>query len=124
MAEQETRNSPSLGGQGNGSIGGGGGGEDMKEDVNAPINIKVSWCGLVYFEWSFLLFSFLFYCFSSFTYSCQVVTSQGDETYFKIKRSTKLSKLQGAYASKVGKDVSSIRLVLWDAGFVFHLPWV
>lgn len=96
----------------------------MKEDVNAPINIKVSWCGLVYFEWSFLLFSFLFYCFSSFTYSCQVVTSQGDETYFKIKRSTKLSKLQGAYASKVGKDVSSIRLVLWDAGFVFHLPWV
>jgi len=69
MAEQETRNSPSLGGQGNGGIGGGGGGEDMKEDVNAPINIKVSWCGLVYFEWSFLLFSFLFYCFSSFTYS-------------------------------------------------------
>jgi len=39
------------------------------------------------------------------------VTSQGDETYFKIKRSTKLSKLQGAYASKVGKDVSSIRCV-------------
>lgn len=46
--------------------------------------------------------------------SNQVVTSQGDETYFKIKRSTKLSKLQGAYASKVGKDVGSIRLaVIW-----------
>lgn len=31
--------------------------------------------------------------------------------YFKIKRNTKLSKLQGAYASKVGKDVNSIRCV-------------
>lgn len=29
--------------------------------------------------------------------------------FFKIKRNTKLSKLQGAYAAKVGKDVSSIR---------------
>ena len=39
----------------------------------------------------------------------QVVSSAGEEVFFKIKRSTKLSKLQGAYASKVGKDVSSIR---------------
>ena len=39
----------------------------------------------------------------------QVVTQQGEEVFFKIKRSTKLSKLQSAYASKVGKDVSSIR---------------
>lgn len=67
MSEQQPRNSPS-------------GAEDVKEDLNAPINIKV-------------------------------VTSQGDETYFKIKRSTKLSKLQGAYASKVGKDVGSIRFL-------------
>jgi len=37
MAEPESRNSPSAGGGG-----GGGGGEDMKEDMNAPINIKVS----------------------------------------------------------------------------------
>ena len=32
--------------------------------------------------------------------------------YFKIKRNTKLSKLQGAYANKVGKDVNGIRWVL------------
>jgi len=41
----------------------------------------------------------------------QVVSSTGDEVFFKIKRSTKLSKLQGAYANKVGKDVNSIRCV-------------
>ncbi|KAJ8092063.1 SUMO protein smt3 [Marasmius tenuissimus] len=41
----------------------------------------------------------------------KVVSSQGDEVFFKIKRSTKLSKLQGAYASKVGKDVNSIRFL-------------
>ncbi|KAM6499546.1 Ubiquitin-related domain containing protein [Amanita muscaria] len=41
----------------------------------------------------------------------KVVSSTGDEVYFKIKRSTKLSKLQGAYANKVGKDVSSIRFL-------------
>ncbi|KAH9172455.1 small ubiquitin-related modifier [Lactarius sanguifluus] len=41
----------------------------------------------------------------------QVVSSSGEEVFFKIKRSTKLSKLQGAYASKVGKDVSSIRFL-------------
>ncbi|KAH0835512.1 Rad60/SUMO-like domain-containing protein [Lanmaoa asiatica] len=41
----------------------------------------------------------------------QVVSSTGDEVFFKIKRNTKLSKLQGAYASKVGKDVASIRFL-------------
>lgn len=44
----------------------------------------------------------------------QVVSSAGEEVFFKIKRSTKLSKLQGAYANKVGKDVSSIRFVVYD----------
>jgi hypothetical protein len=39
----------------------------------------------------------------------QVVSSTGEEVFFKIKRSTKLSKLQGAYANKVGKDVANIR---------------
>jgi len=39
----------------------------------------------------------------------QVLTSAGEEVFFKIKRRTKLSKLQGAYANKVGKDVSTIR---------------
>ncbi|KAF9074115.1 ubiquitin-related domain-containing protein [Rhodocollybia butyracea] len=41
----------------------------------------------------------------------KVVSQSGDEVFFKIKRSTKLSKLQGAYANKLGKDVNSIRLL-------------
>ncbi|KXN91529.1 Small ubiquitin-related modifier 2 [Leucoagaricus sp. SymC.cos] len=41
----------------------------------------------------------------------KVVNAQNEETFFKIKRSTKLSKLQGAYANKVGKDVNSIRFL-------------
>ncbi|KAJ3493559.1 hypothetical protein NLJ89_g10991 [Agrocybe chaxingu] len=45
------------------------------------------------------------------TINIKVVSSTGDEVFFKIKRSTKLSKLQGAYASKVGKDVGSIRFL-------------
>ncbi|KAI0300627.1 ubiquitin-related domain-containing protein [Multifurca ochricompacta] len=42
------------------------------------------------------------------TINVKVVSSAGDEVFFKIKRTTKLSKLQGAYANKVGKDVGSI----------------
>ncbi|KIM31157.1 hypothetical protein M408DRAFT_327448 [Serendipita vermifera MAFF 305830] len=41
----------------------------------------------------------------------KVVTSQGDEVYFKIKRNTKLTKLRSAYATKVGKDLNSIRFL-------------
>ena len=41
----------------------------------------------------------------------KVVASNGEEVFFKIKRSTKLSKLQGAYANKVGKEVGSIRFL-------------
>ncbi|KAF8639065.1 hypothetical protein AX16_010371 [Volvariella volvacea WC 439] len=41
----------------------------------------------------------------------KVVTATGEEVFFKIKRSTKLSKLQAAYATKVGKDVNSIRFL-------------
>ncbi|KAF7799172.1 hypothetical protein EIP86_010403 [Pleurotus ostreatoroseus] len=41
----------------------------------------------------------------------KVTTQNGDEVFFKIKRNTKLSKLQGAYANKVGKDVNSIRFL-------------
>ncbi|KAF8576734.1 ubiquitin-like protein [Ramaria rubella] len=41
----------------------------------------------------------------------KVVSSTGEEVFFKIKRSTKLTKLQGAYASKVGKDVANIRFL-------------
>ncbi|KAF8329800.1 ubiquitin-related domain-containing protein, partial [Cantharellus anzutake] len=41
----------------------------------------------------------------------QVTSSTGEEIFFKIKRSTKLVKLQNAYANKVGKDVSGIRFL-------------
>jgi len=45
------------------------------------------------------------------TINVKVVSSSGEEVFFKIKRTTKLSKLQGAYANKVGKDVNSIRFL-------------
>ncbi|KDQ12645.1 hypothetical protein BOTBODRAFT_56675 [Botryobasidium botryosum FD-172 SS1] len=41
----------------------------------------------------------------------KVVTSAGEEVFFKIKRSTKLTKLQSAYASKVGKDMNTFRFL-------------
>ncbi|EJD06164.1 ubiquitin-like protein [Fomitiporia mediterranea MF3/22] len=41
----------------------------------------------------------------------KVLSAQGEEVYFKIKRSTKLSKLQTAYAHKIGKEVSTIRFL-------------
>lgn len=75
--------------------------EEVKaEDGNAPINVKVC-----------LKIRFFFTISGLFLALAQVVSSTGDEVFFKIKRSTKLSKLQGAYASKVGKEVSSIRYV-------------
>ncbi|KAG9081455.1 hypothetical protein FRC07_014506 [Ceratobasidium sp. 392] len=43
--------------------------------------------------------------------SIKVVASTGEEVYFKIKRNTKLKKLQGAYAAKVGKDIGTIRFL-------------
>lgn len=49
----------------------------------------------------------------------QVTTQNGEEVFFKIKRNTKLSKLQGAYANKVGKDVNSIR---WVALVLSYAP--
>lgn len=74
--------------------------EPKAEDANMSINIKVkkppsvSWheplCG-------------------SLMYFSQVATQSGEEVFFKIKRNTKMNKLQAAYANKVGKDVSSIR---------------
>lgn len=71
------------------------------EDANAPINIKVRcsyiFCGLVL---------------ELITQHLQVLSATGDEVFFKIKRSTKLSKLQTAYAHKIGKEVNTIRYVL------------
>jgi len=45
------------------------------------------------------------------TINIKVVSSSGEEVFFKIKKNTKLSKLQGAYAAKVGKDMASIRFL-------------
>jgi len=41
----------------------------------------------------------------------KVLSAQGEEVFFKIKRNTKLSKLQTAYAHKIGKDVNTIRFL-------------
>lgn len=41
-----------------------------------------------------------------------MLATNGEEIFFKIKRTTKLAKLQGAYAGKVGKDVNTIRSVV------------
>ncbi|KAI5119520.1 hypothetical protein M0805_002542 [Coniferiporia weirii] len=41
----------------------------------------------------------------------KVLSAGGEEVFFKIKRSTKLSKLQTAYAHKIGKEVSTIRFL-------------
>ncbi|GJJ14168.1 hypothetical protein Clacol_008429 [Clathrus columnatus] len=41
----------------------------------------------------------------------KVLSSTGEEVFFKIKKNTKLTKLQGAYANKVGKDVNNIRFL-------------
>ncbi|KAB5589452.1 Small ubiquitin-related modifier [Ceratobasidium theobromae] len=43
--------------------------------------------------------------------SVKVKSSTGEEVFFKIKRNTKLKKLQGAYAAKVGKDVATLRFL-------------
>lgn len=43
------------------------------------------------------------------TINVKFVASSGEEVFFKTRCTTKLSKLQGAYANKVGKDVSIIR---------------
>src|ERR1700722_14479355 len=78
--------------------------EIKSEDPNATINIKVRFCSRarhVSDEMVLRAFSELLY----------LVSSSGDEVFFKIKRNTKLSKLQVAYANKVGKDVQSIRYV-------------
>lgn len=81
---------------------------EPKAEDNAPINIKVSLhChGLICGRRRVLPPKFVA---DDVHFPSQVTTQTGDEVFFKIKRNTKLSKLQGAYANKVGKDVSSIR---------------
>ncbi|KAL7410608.1 ubiquitin-related domain-containing protein [Mrakia frigida] len=43
--------------------------------------------------------------------SIKVVSSDGQEVFFKIKNTTRFSKLKGAYAQRVGKAVETIRFV-------------
>ena len=77
---------------------------------NEPINVKVRVCFIYQVDGKHRAEStggVLFFFFSPI----QVVAANGEEVFFKIKRTTKLSKLQGAYANKVGKDVGSIRCV-------------
>ncbi|KIM81291.1 hypothetical protein PILCRDRAFT_821757 [Piloderma croceum F 1598] len=45
------------------------------------------------------------------TVNIKVSGSTGEEVFFKIKRSTKLVKLRSAYATKVGRDVGTIRFL-------------
>ncbi|KAH9475289.1 Ubiquitin-like protein pmt3/smt3 [Psilocybe cubensis] len=79
--------------------------ELKQEDANATINIKVRRHSRKKRDFGEII-EWLIDVVNS-----QVVSSSGEEVFFKIKRSTRLSKLQGAYASKVGKDVGSIRFL-------------
>lgn len=73
--------------------------EDVKTGDNAPINVKVR---------CFVCLSFL--RLTIWEMRCQqVVSSSGEEVFFKIKRVTPLRKLLGAYATKVGKEPHTIR---------------
>ncbi|WVQ96980.1 hypothetical protein IAU59_004089 [Kwoniella sp. CBS 9459] len=45
------------------------------------------------------------------TLNIKIVSTNGDEVFFKIKKTTKLNKLKSAYADRVGTDVTSIRLL-------------
>ncbi|KAF8264831.1 hypothetical protein EI94DRAFT_1805265 [Lactarius quietus] len=42
----------------------------------------------------------------------KVISAAGEEIHFKTKRTTKISKLQDAFANKVGRKVGGIRCVL------------
>ncbi|WRT66000.1 uncharacterized protein IL334_002951 [Kwoniella shivajii] len=45
------------------------------------------------------------------TLNIKIVSTNGDEVFFKIKKTTKLNKLKSAYADRVGTDVNAIRLL-------------
>ncbi|KAK6907685.1 hypothetical protein V866_003489 [Kwoniella sp. B9012] len=45
------------------------------------------------------------------TLNIKIVSTNGDEVFFKIKKTTKLNKLKSAYADRVGTDVAAIRLL-------------
>ncbi|KAI9634428.1 ubiquitin-related domain-containing protein [Dioszegia hungarica] len=41
----------------------------------------------------------------------KIVSTDGNEVFFKIKKTTKLNKLKAAYAERVGADAQTIRLL-------------
>jgi len=45
------------------------------------------------------------------TLNIKIVSTDGNEVFFKIKKTTRLNKLKTAYAERVGADVASIRLL-------------
>ncbi|WWD18221.1 hypothetical protein CI109_102671 [Kwoniella shandongensis] len=45
------------------------------------------------------------------TLNIKIVSTNGDEVFFKIKKTTRLNKLKTAYADRVGTDVNAIRLL-------------
>ncbi|KAK4683746.1 small ubiquitin-related modifier, partial [Tremellales sp. Uapishka_1] len=45
------------------------------------------------------------------TLNIKIVSTDGNEVFFKIKKTTKLNKLKTAYADRVGTDVAAIRLL-------------
>ncbi|ODO07628.1 hypothetical protein L198_01209 [Cryptococcus wingfieldii CBS 7118] len=56
------------------------------------------------------------------TLNIKIVSTNGEEVFFKIKKTTKLNKLKTAYADRVGTDAGSIRyvpspLLLLPAGY-------
>ncbi|CAD6578639.1 MAG: hypothetical protein TREMPRED_002237 [Tremellales sp. Tagirdzhanova-0007] len=45
------------------------------------------------------------------TLNIKITSTDGNEVFFKIKRTTKLNKLKAAYADRVGADAASIRIL-------------
>merc|ERR1719200_79426 len=41
----------------------------------------------------------------------KVKSQDGNEVYFKVKKTTQLGKLMNAYCSRVGKDMSTVRFL-------------
>merc|ERR1712034_297360 len=41
----------------------------------------------------------------------KVKSQDGNEVYFKVKQTTKLSKLMNAYCNRVGKELSAVRFL-------------
>ncbi|RSH90398.1 hypothetical protein EHS25_001003 [Saitozyma podzolica] len=49
------------------------------------------------------------------TLNIKIVSTDGNEVFFKIKKTTRLNKLKAAYADRVGADVNALRYVKHNA---------